>query len=78
MDHNLYLTTSMQEAAFLIALGHPPLSMQSTPASPIKIFVFPEDCAQLAQAYYRDAELPARKYQAAYQEVRRLLRGDNT
>jgi hypothetical protein len=72
MSH--YLTTSMSETAFLMTLGHQPIKVRGTPNSSIRIFAFPGHCGELAQAFYRDAEVSSRRYQLCYQEVRHMIR----
>jgi hypothetical protein len=65
-------TTDLNEAAFILAAGHRLLRVDD---GPFRSFVFVADAVRAADAYHRDAPVPARSFVRHLREVRNFIHG---
>ena len=68
-----YSTTDLALAAFLVALGHPLLSVGRHEGYR-RVFRFPQVASEVAATFYRNAHVPGRAFASALRDLKTLIR----
>ena len=68
-----YSTTDLALAAFLVALGHPLLSVGGQEGHR-RVFWFPQAANEVAETFYRNAHVPGRTFANALRDLKTLIR----
>ena len=68
-----YSTTDLALAAFLVALGHPLLSVGGQEGHR-RVFCFPQGANEVAATFYRNAHVPGRAFANALRDLKAIIR----